>query len=52
MWFVASGEGKADAVAKALSGADRTEVPSAGPRGRRKTLWLLDRDAASLLAAP
>ncbi|MEO9138199.1 MAG: 6-phosphogluconolactonase, partial [Jatrophihabitans sp.] len=37
IWFVASGEGKADAVAKALSGADRTEVPSAGPRGRRKT---------------
>lgn len=50
IWFVASGEAKADAVAKALSGADRTEVPSAGPRGRVRTLWLLDREAAALLA--
>lgn len=48
IWFVASGAGKADAVAKALApGADRTEVPSSGPRGRNRTLWLLDRDAAA-----
>jgi 6-phosphogluconolactonase len=52
IWFVASGDGKADAVARALSGADRTEVPSAGPRGRERTLWLLDRDAASRLPPP
>lgn len=51
IWFVASGEGKADAVAKALGGADRTVVPSSGPRGRRETLWLIDRDAASRLPA-
>lgn len=49
IWFVASGEGKAEAVAKALGGADRTEVPSAGPRGRERTLWLLDRAAAAKL---
>jgi 6-phosphogluconolactonase len=49
VWFVVSGEGKADAVARALSGADRTEVPSAGPRGRQRTLWLVDQDAASKL---
>jgi 6-phosphogluconolactonase len=49
IWFVASGEGKAEAVARALGGADRTEVPSAGPRGRQRTLWLIDRDAASKL---
>lgn len=46
IWVVASGEGKADAVARALSGAERTEVPSAGARGQVRTLWLIDRDAA------
>ncbi|WP_375475999.1 6-phosphogluconolactonase [uncultured Jatrophihabitans sp.] len=49
IWFVASGEGKAEAVAKALSGAERTEVPSAGPRGLERTLWLVDPDAAAQL---
>ena len=47
IWFVASGTGKAQAVALALSGAGRVQVPSAGPRGRFRTLWLVDRDAAS-----
>ena len=47
IWFVASGAGKAQAVALALSGAGRVQVPSAGPRGRFRTLWLVDRDAAS-----
>jgi 6-phosphogluconolactonase len=46
IWVIASGEGKADAVARALGGADPTEVPSARPRGRLRTLWLVDRDAA------
>lgn len=46
IWVVASGTGKADAVARALSGtADRTEVPSAGARGREATLWFVDRAA-------
>jgi 6-phosphogluconolactonase len=49
IWVVASGEGKAHAVARALGGADRVTVPSAGARGRRRTLWLLDQDAASQL---
>jgi 6-phosphogluconolactonase len=49
VWFVVSGEGKADAVARALGGAPREEVPSAGPRGREATLWLVDRAAASKL---
>lgn len=47
IWFVASGSGKARAVALALSGAGRVQVPSAGPRGRFRTLWLVDRDAAA-----
>jgi 6-phosphogluconolactonase len=49
VWFVASGSGKAEAVAKAVGGAPREEVPSAGPRGRDRTLWLVDRDAATQL---
>lgn len=49
VWFVASGGGKADAVARALSGAPREEVPSAGPRGRDRTMWLLDQEAAANL---
>jgi 6-phosphogluconolactonase len=49
VWVVASGEGKADAVGKAFGGADPTDVPSAGVRGRVHTLWLLDEDAAAQL---
>ncbi len=49
IWFVASGAGKAEAVALAHSGAGRVQVPSAGPKGRLRTLWLLDRDAAAKL---
>jgi 6-phosphogluconolactonase len=47
IWFVVSGAGKARAVALALSGAGRVQVPSAGPRGRLRTLWLVDREAAA-----
>ena len=47
VWFVASGEGKAEAVAHALSGADPVDVPAAGPRGLTRTVWFLDDPAAS-----
>jgi 6-phosphogluconolactonase len=49
IWVVVSGESKADAVAMALGGAGRVQVPSAGARGRHRTLWLVDADAASKL---
>ena len=49
IWVVVSGSGKAEAAARALAGADRTAVPSAGAQGRERTLWLLDRDAAARL---
>lgn len=49
VWFVASGESKAKAVLQAVSGVDVREVPSAGPRGRQRTLWLLDAAAAAQL---
>jgi 6-phosphogluconolactonase len=49
VWFVASGEAKAGAVRDAVDGADIGAVPAAGPRGRLRTCFLLDADAASLL---
>ncbi|MGY1652208.1 6-phosphogluconolactonase [Geodermatophilus sp. SYSU D01119] len=49
VWLLVSGEGKAGAVARALGGADRSEVPAAGARGRQATRWLLDAAAAGQL---
>lgn len=49
VWLVASGAEKATAVHLALSGAGAVQVPAAGVRGRSRTLWLLDRAAASTL---
>lgn len=49
VWLVVAGEGKADAVARALGGADPVEIPAAGASGRRATRWLLDAAAASRL---
>ncbi len=49
VWLVVAGEGKAEAVARALAGTDPAEIPAAGVRGRRATRWLLDRAAAGKL---
>ncbi|MGY1858310.1 6-phosphogluconolactonase [Modestobacter sp. SYSU DS0290] len=49
VWLLVSGEGKAEAVARALSGATPLEIPAAGARGKRATRWLLDAAAASRL---
>ena len=46
VWFLVAGADKADAVGLALSGAGEVQAPAAGPRGRRLTLWLVDRAAA------
>ncbi|RCW40398.1 6-phosphogluconolactonase [Halopolyspora algeriensis] len=46
VWLVVAGAGKAEAVSAALAGSDPVEIPAAGPRGRERTLWLLDREAA------
>jgi 6-phosphogluconolactonase len=51
IWLIVSGEEKARAVALALSGAGPTQIPAAGASGRMRTLWLLDRAAASQLPA-
>lgn len=50
VWMVASKEGKAGAVARALSHPCDPHTPSSYAAGVEKTLWLLDGDAASLLA--
>ncbi|MEO9153325.1 MAG: 6-phosphogluconolactonase [Lapillicoccus sp.] len=47
VWFLVAGADKADAVAAALTdGADRWDLPAAGPHGSEATRWLLDEDAA------
>ncbi len=48
VWFIASGEEKAAAVHRALTGSDVVDTPAAGPRGLHRTRWLLDEAAASV----
>lgn len=49
VWLVVAGSDKAAAVALALRGAGEVQLPAAGATGRRRTLWMLDRDAAAKL---
>lgn len=49
IWFLVTGQDKAAAVRMALMGAGPVQVPAAGVRGADRTLWLLDREAASEL---
>jgi 6-phosphogluconolactonase len=49
VWLLTTGEAKAVSVAMALGGAGEVEIPAAGARGQHRTLWLLDRAAASKL---
>lgn len=49
VWFVVSGDAKADAVSRALGGADLHQVPATGVRGEDETVWFLDEPAASRL---
>ena len=45
-----SGEGKADAVAKALAdGTDLHDIPAVAVTGQDSTVWFLDEAAASKL---
>jgi 6-phosphogluconolactonase len=52
VWLLVAGEGKAEAVALALAGAEPDQLPSAGVHGRRATRWLLDAAAAGKLPEP
>lgn len=49
VWVVTAGSGKADAVAMAFGGAGEVAIPAVGATGTRRTLWLMDRDAAARL---
>jgi 6-phosphogluconolactonase len=49
VWLLAAGEEKAGAVRLALSDAGPVQVPAAGARGQQRTLFMLDRSAASQL---
>jgi len=56
VWFVVSGEGKADAVRRALADVPAGEeeaalraTPARGVAGKSETVWFLDSAAASLL---
>ena len=49
VWFVVAGDDKAKAARLALSGAGVVQIPAAGPRGIQRTMWFLDRAAASEL---
>ncbi len=51
VWLLVSGEGKADAVARALGGASIDEIPAAGAHGLVETVWLVDEAAASGITA-
>jgi len=49
VWILAAGQEKARAVRLALSDSGPVQVPAAGARGRQRTLFLLDKAAASEL---
>jgi 6-phosphogluconolactonase len=50
VWFLVSGQEKADAVARALApGTDLHDIPAAGVSGELETIWFLDRESASHL---
>lgn len=49
VWFVVSGEGKADAAAKAVQEGPVEEIPARGVAGREETVWFLDQAAAAAI---
>lgn len=46
IWLVLCGGDKASALGLALAGASYTEVPAAGAKGRKRTVFFVDQDAA------
>jgi 6-phosphogluconolactonase len=49
VWLMTTGAAKAGPVAAAIGGAAEVDIPAAGARGQRETVWLLDKAAASQL---
>ncbi len=52
VWLVVSGEGKAEAVARAFADEPVDEVPATGVHGLEETRWFLDAAAASQVPEP
>jgi len=50
VWFLVSGEGKAEAVARALGDGTIDDTPATGANGIDESLWLIDAAAASQLS--
>lgn len=51
IWLVLAGADKASALGLALAGASYTEVPVAGAKGRKRTVFFVDQDAAAEVPA-
>lgn len=51
IWLVLAGPDKASALGLALAGASRDEVPVAGIKGRRRTVFFVDSEAAAEVPA-
>jgi 6-phosphogluconolactonase len=49
VWFIVSGEGKAEATARALGGADLHDIPATGVKAQQGVTWFVDEAAASRL---
>ncbi|AXT84860.1 6-phosphogluconolactonase [Aeromicrobium sp. A1-2] len=49
IWLIVAGEGKAEAVARALGDGTLEDTPASGAHGLTETTWLLDEAAASHL---
>jgi 6-phosphogluconolactonase len=47
VWLVLAGSDKASALGLAMAGASRDEVPVAGIKGRRRTVFFVDSAAAA-----
>lgn len=47
VWMVLSGADKASALGLALAGASYASVPAAGAKGRKRTVFFVDQDAAA-----
>lgn len=47
VWMVLAGSDKASALGLTLAGASRDEVPAAGIKGRKRTVFFVDQEAAA-----
>jgi 6-phosphogluconolactonase len=50
VWFLVAGDGKAEAVARALGDGTLEDTPATGAHGIDESLWLIDEAAASKLS--